>query len=87
MYFQHNILEAGAHWVDCPWRPANNLNATDFPEPPPFRDSDGREPPTYEAGKRIFMAEQFYDVTHPCAAPSIAAISGSVWRTFRPSRM
>ncbi len=24
-YFQHNILEAGAHWVDCPWRPVNNV--------------------------------------------------------------
>ena len=22
-YFQHNILEAGAHWVDCPWRSSN----------------------------------------------------------------
>ena len=28
-YFQHNILEAGAHWVDCPWRPVNNIN---YPE-------------------------------------------------------
>jgi hypothetical protein len=53
MYFQHNLLEAGAHWVDCPWRPANCLQATGFPEPPPF------------AGKKhIFMAEEFYDVTH-----------------------
>jgi hypothetical protein len=53
-FFQHNILEAGAHWVDCPWRPANNVNQTGFPEPPPFAGD-----------KRIFMAEQFYDVTHP----------------------
>jgi hypothetical protein len=53
-YFQHNIIEAGAHWVDCPWRPANNINATGFPEPPPFAGD-----------KRIFMAEQFYDVTNP----------------------
>ena len=30
-YFQHNILEAGAHWVDCPWRSSNNINETDFP--------------------------------------------------------
>ena len=35
-YFQHNIIEAGAHWVDCPWRAANNINDTGFPEPPPF---------------------------------------------------
>jgi hypothetical protein len=53
-YFQHNILEAGAHWADCPWRTANNVNNTGFPEPPP-----------YVGDKRIFLAEQFYDVTHP----------------------
>ena len=53
-YFQHNIIEAGAHWVDCPWRSANNSNHTGFPEPPPFAGD-----------KRIFQAELFYDVTHP----------------------
>jgi hypothetical protein len=53
-YFQHNILEAGAHWADFPWRPANNINDTGFPEPPP-----------YAGDKRIFMAEQFYDIDHP----------------------
>jgi hypothetical protein len=53
-YFQHNIIEAGAHWVDCPWRTANNINNTGFPEPPPFAGD-----------KRIFMAEQFYDPTNP----------------------
>jgi hypothetical protein len=54
MYFQHNLLEAGAHWADFPWRPANCLQATEFPEPPP-----------YVNGKRVFMAEAFYDVRHP----------------------
>ena len=53
-YFQHNILEAGAHWADSPWRSANNINHTGFPEPPP-----------YAGDKRIFQAELFYDVTHP----------------------
>jgi hypothetical protein len=53
-YFQHNILEAGAHWADYPWRSANNINNTGFPEPPP-----------YAGDKRIFQAELFYDVTHP----------------------
>ncbi|THU39736.1 pectate lyase [Niastella caeni] len=53
-YFQHNIIEAGAHYADFPWRPVNNINNTGFPEPPP-----------YAGDKRIFMAEQFYDVTHP----------------------
>ncbi len=27
-YFQHNKLEAGAHWVDSPWRSSNNINQT-----------------------------------------------------------
>jgi hypothetical protein len=53
-YFQHNILEAGAHWADCPWRPANNVNDTGLPEPPP-----------YIGDKRIFMAANFYDVSSP----------------------
>lgn len=53
-YFQHNIIEAGAHWADSPWRPANNVNNTGFPEPVP-----------YAGDKRIFFAEQFYDITHP----------------------
>lgn len=52
-YFQHNILEAGAHWVDCPWRPVNNINGTGFPEPVPFTGD-----------KRVFMAEQFYDINN-----------------------
>lgn len=53
-YFQHNIIEAGAHWADSPWRPANNINNTGFPEPAP-----------YAGDKRIFLAEQFYDINHP----------------------
>ncbi len=53
-YFQHNIIEAGAHWVDSPWRTANNINNTGFPEPPPFAGD-----------KRIFQAELFYDETNP----------------------
>jgi hypothetical protein len=53
-YFQHNILEAGAHYADFPWRTANNVNQTGFPEPPP-----------YAGDKRVFIADQFYDVTDP----------------------
>jgi hypothetical protein len=53
-YFQHNVLEAGAHWADSPWRPANNLNDTGLPEPPP-----------YIGDKRLFMAPNFYDVSDP----------------------
>ncbi len=53
-YFQHNIIEAGAHYADFPWRTANNINNTGFPEPVP-----------YAGDKRIFMGEQFYDITDP----------------------
>ncbi len=53
-YFQHNILEAGAHWADFPWRPANCIQDTGFAEPPPYVNK-----------KRIFMADDFYDVSHP----------------------
>ncbi|MBI2510348.1 MAG: pectate lyase [Opitutae bacterium] len=53
MYFQHNILEAGAHWVDSPWRPTNNINGTHFTEPPPFD------------GDTVKMAAEFYDLTDP----------------------
>lgn len=53
MYFQHNIIESGAHWVDSPWRPVNNINGTKFPEPPPF------------TGDTIKMADAFYDLSDP----------------------
>ena len=51
MYFQHNLIESGAHWVDSPWRPVNNINHTEFTEPPPFD------------GDTIRMADEFYDLT------------------------
>ena len=53
MYFQHNILEAGAHWVDSPWRPTNCLQPTGFTEPPPF------------TGDTVKMASEFYDLSNP----------------------
>lgn len=53
-YFQHNIIEAGAHYADFPWRPVNNINHTGFPEPI-----------NYAADKRLFMADQFYDENNP----------------------
>ncbi len=52
-YFQHNIIEAGAHYADFPWRQANNINSTNF-----------NEPVNYAGDKRIFYAEQFYDTTN-----------------------
>ena len=53
-FFQHNIIEAGAHWVDSPWRTANNVNDSLFPEPVNFAGD-----------KRIFRAEMFYDISNP----------------------
>ncbi len=53
-YFQHNIIEAGAHFADFPWRTANNINKTGF-----------NEPVNYAGDKRIFYAEQFYDLNNP----------------------
>ncbi|HEX8142416.1 MAG TPA: DUF6298 domain-containing protein [Pyrinomonadaceae bacterium] len=50
LYNTHNLLETTAHWVDFPWRPANNINDTGLPEPPPI-----------EAGNTIHVANQFYD--------------------------
>lgn len=52
-YFQHNIIEAGAHYADFPWRTANNINNTGFVEPV-----------NYAGDKRIFYADQFYDTTN-----------------------
>jgi hypothetical protein len=53
-YFQHSILEAGAHYADYPWRTANNINNTGFPEPP-----------IYINDKYILMAPEFYSVVDP----------------------
>lgn len=52
-YFQHNILEAGAHYADFPWRSANNINQTGMPEPVP-----------YAGDKRIFVDHLYYDTAH-----------------------
>ncbi|MEJ6982209.1 DUF6298 domain-containing protein [Pedobacter sp. P351] len=52
-YLQHNIIEEGAHWADYPWRTANNINNMGFPEMT-----------AYAEDKRVFMGEQFYDITN-----------------------
>lgn len=50
-YLQHNIIEEGAHWVDYPWRVNNNINDLGFVEPTRFAGD-----------KRVYMAEQFYNL-------------------------
>jgi hypothetical protein len=54
LYNTHNLLETAAHWVDFPWRPANNVNDTGLPEPPPL-----------EARNAVHVANQFYDAADP----------------------
>jgi hypothetical protein len=53
-YNTHNFLETLAHWVDCPLRPANNINDTGLPEPPPV-----------DAGNTIHVATSVYSVADP----------------------
>jgi hypothetical protein len=54
LYNTHNLLEIPPHWVDYPWRPANNVNDTGLPEPPPI-----------EPGNHIHVANQVYDTANP----------------------
>ncbi len=70
-YFQHNILEAGAHWVDSPWRPTNNINDTQFPEPVPFAGD-----------KRVFMDRHFYDETNEVRRPIHQAFINQCFDNF-----
>ena len=53
IYNTHNLLEILPHWVDYPWRPANNIEQTGLPEPPPV-----------EPGNHIHVANQVYDVSN-----------------------
>jgi hypothetical protein len=54
IYNTHNVLEIPPHWVDYPWRPANNVNDTGLPEPPPI-----------EPGNKIHVANEVYDIANP----------------------
>jgi hypothetical protein len=54
LYNTHNTLEIPPHWIDYPWRPANNINQTGLPEPPPI-----------EPGNHIHVANEVYDVSNP----------------------
>jgi len=54
LYNTHNTLEIPPHWIDYPWRPANNINHTGLPEPPPI-----------EPGNHLHVANEVYDVSNP----------------------
>jgi hypothetical protein len=51
-YNTHNMLETLAHWVDYPWRPANNINSIGLPEPPPLDEHT-----------TVHLAFQVYDIS------------------------
>lgn len=57
-YNHHNLVEVPPHWADFAWRPVNCLQATGFPEPPPYEIAGGNS-------KRVYMVAQFYDVSNP----------------------
>jgi hypothetical protein len=54
LYNDHNVLEIGPHWMDFPWRPANNINDTGLPEPPPLRPNNRND-----------VGNQFFSVEYP----------------------
>jgi hypothetical protein len=54
LYNNHDVNEIGPHWIDFPWRPANNVNDTGIPEPPPLRPNNRNDVNT-----------QFFNVDYP----------------------
>ncbi|WP_207420899.1 DUF6298 domain-containing protein [Desertivirga brevis] len=56
-YNNHNLQETASHWADFPWRPANNINNTGLPEPPPLEPRD-----------RVHVTNKFYDASNPLLA-------------------
>jgi hypothetical protein len=52
LYNDHDVLEIGPHWIDYPWRPANNVNDTGLPEPPPFKPHNRND-----VGNEFFSAD------------------------------
>jgi hypothetical protein len=54
LYNNHDVNEIGPHWIDFPWRPANNVNDTGIPEPPPLHPNNRNDVNT-----------QFFNVDYP----------------------
>ena len=52
LYNTHDVLEIQPHYIDYPWRPANNINDTGLQEPPPFEAHN-----TNNIGNQFFSAE------------------------------
>jgi hypothetical protein len=66
LYDTHNVLEIGPHWIDYPWRPANNINDTGIPEPPPFAPGYTLAMDTVQPTvTKLNLANEFYSVDYP----------------------
>jgi hypothetical protein len=57
LYDTHNVLEIPPHWNDYAFRPKNNINETNLPEPPPADGTPG--------GKNLHLGNQVYNVESP----------------------
>jgi hypothetical protein len=66
LYNTHDLLEIGPHWIDYPWRPANNINDTGLPEPPPFQGGYTISMDTVQPTvTKLNVANQFYSTDYP----------------------
>lgn len=65
LYNTHDVLEIGPHWIDYPWRPANNINDTGLPEPPPFRGGYTVAMDTVQPTvTKLNVGDEFYSVDY-----------------------
>ena len=63
LYNTHNVLEIGPHWIDSPWRAANNINDAGIPEPPPFAPGYTLAMDTVQPTvTKLNLANEFYSV-------------------------
>jgi hypothetical protein len=66
LYNTHDVLEIGPHWIDYPWRPANNINDTGLPEPPPFQGGYTISMDTVQPTvTKLNVANEFYSIAYP----------------------
>jgi hypothetical protein len=66
LYNTHDVLEIGPHWIDYPFRPANNINDTGLPEPPPFQGGYTISMDTVQPTvTKLNVANEFYSVDYP----------------------
>lgn len=65
LYNTHDVLEIGPHWIDYPWRPANNVNDTGLPDPPPFKGGYTMAMDTVQPTvTKLNVGNQFYSVDY-----------------------